>query len=146
MSMFAEPHCDLHPNGHVRRYRTVGPTGPGVYPQCVPADGAPPHLLSWEPRPSTSSEPHGSGSEVGVTVDAADSLLSPNELLVICAAANGRTSFETSVLLGKSIETVKTQRHQILLKLGARNITQAVCLATEHGYIGVRRTQALRAA
>jgi DNA-binding CsgD family transcriptional regulator len=142
--MFDEPHCDLHPNGHVRRYRTVGPSGPGVYPQCVPADGAAPHLLSWESRPVTRNA--SLETEVGVTIDAADSLLSPNELLVICAAANGRTSSETSVLLGKSVETVKTQRHQILLKLGARNITQAVCLATEHGYIGVRRGRALRIA
>jgi DNA-binding CsgD family transcriptional regulator len=139
-----EPHCDLHPTGHVRRYRTVGPSGPGVYPQCVPADGAAPHLLSWEAPAVSRSEPR--GSEVGVTVDPSESLLSPNELLVICAAANGLTSFETSVLLGKSVETVKTQRHQILLKLGARNITQAVCLATEHGYIGVRRGAALKIA
>jgi DNA-binding CsgD family transcriptional regulator len=142
--MFDEPRCDLHPNGHVRRYRTVGPSGPGVYPQCVPADGAPPHLLSWERRPAARTESF--ASEVSVTVDAASSLLSPNELLVICAAANGLTSFETSVRLGKSVETVKTQRHQIMLKLGARNITQAVCLATEHGYIGIERGAVLRVA
>ena len=139
--MFDEPSCDLHPNGHVRRYRTTGPSGPGVYPQCVPGDGSPPHLLTWARRPRTSDEPR--LREVSVTVDAADSLLSPNELLVVCAAANGLTSHETSVQLGKSIETVKTQRHQIMLKLGARNITQAVCIATEHGYVGVQRRREL---
>ena len=49
------------------------------------------------------------------------------------------TSLESGRRLSKGVETVKTQRHQILLKLGARNITQAVCMATEQGFLVVDR-------
>ena len=66
---------------------------------------------------------------------------------MLCAAANGLTSIESGPLLNKGVETVKTQRHQILLKLGARNVTQAVCIATEQGFLVVDQDRhALRAA
>ena len=139
------PHCTIHPHSQVRRYRAMGPAGPGVYPQCVPADGSPPHLLSWDDERSASS----SGStEIFVSRDLApSSVLSPSELQVLCAAANGLTSIESGRLLSKGVETVKTQRHQILLKLGARNVTQAVCIATEQGFLVVdQQRPALRAA
>jgi DNA-binding CsgD family transcriptional regulator len=138
------PHCKAHPDSHVRRFRANGPNGPGVYPQCVPNDGSAPHLLSWSEERETT--PTGN-LEISVSHDlAASSVLSPSELLVLCAAANGLTSIESGKRLSKGVETVKTQRHQIMLKLGARNITQAVCLATEHGYIGVERGSVLRIA
>jgi hypothetical protein len=35
----------------------------------------------------------------------------------------------------KGEATVKTQRRQILAKLGARNIAHAVCIATEDGLV-----------
>jgi DNA-binding CsgD family transcriptional regulator len=110
----ASPECQIHPGSLVRRYRTHGPSGPGVYPQCVPTDGDQPHLLAWmdvphapAPRADTSGL---SSSEHGVLVD----------------ASNGMTVIETAASRSKSPETVKTQRRSILLKLGARNMAQAV--------------------
>jgi DNA-binding CsgD family transcriptional regulator len=110
----ASPECQIHPGSLVRRYRTHGPSGPGVYPQCVPTDGDQPHLLAWTnvqhapaPRADTSGL---SSSERGVLED----------------AANGMTVIETAASRSKSPETVKTQRRSILLKLGARNMAQAV--------------------
>jgi DNA-binding CsgD family transcriptional regulator len=140
------PHCPTHPDSHVRRYRANGPGGPGVYPQCVPSDGSTPHLLSWDEQRSA---PSSGMTEIQVSNDmASSSVLSPSELQVLCAAANGLTSIESGRRLSKGVETVKTQRHQILLKLGARNITQAVCIATEQGFLVVdqQRVPALRAA
>ncbi len=131
------PHCQLHPTAPVRRYRTNGPKGPGVYPQCMPSDGSAPHLLTWN---DTSSNAASDKVEVRIADDVASlTLLSPSELGVLCAAANGLTSLESGRRLSKGVETVKTQRHQILLKLGARNITQAVCMATEQGFLVVDR-------
>lgn len=129
------PRCLLHPTAPVRRYRTNGPNGPGVYPQCMPADGSAPHLLTWD---ALSSKADAENVEVCIADDVA-TLLSPSELGVLCAAANGLTSLESGRRLSKGVETVKTQRHQILLKLGARNITQAVCMATEQGFLVVDR-------
>jgi DNA-binding CsgD family transcriptional regulator len=140
------PSCPIHPRSNVRRYRANGPGGPGVYPQCVPVDGSAPHLLSWDDRRTAPSD---GTVEIQVSGDmAASSVLSPSELQVLCAAANGLTSIESGRRLNKGVETVKTQRHQILLKLGARNITQAVCIATEQGFLVVdeHRVPALRAA
>ncbi len=131
------PRCQIHPAAPVRRYRTNGPSGPGVYPQCVPTDGSAPHLLAWG---DASSKAPSDSVEVCIADDVASlTLLSPSELGVLCAAANGLTSLESSRRLSKGVETVKTQRHQILLKLGARNITQAVCMATEQGFLVVDR-------
>jgi DNA-binding CsgD family transcriptional regulator len=140
--MHVVPTCTQHPNGKIRRYRTVGPLGPGVYPQCLPGGGGAPHLLSWD-QPASESR----SIEVGIAEDIeAMSQLTRSELEVLCAAANGLTSLETSRVLHKGVETVKTQRHQILLKTGARNITQAVCIGTESGYLTVDRARALWAA
>lgn len=131
------PRCSDHPDSHVRRFRAHGPDGPGVYPQCVPQDGGPPHLLSW---PSERTHSDGGNLEISISHDkATSSVLSASELQVLCAAANGLTSIESGRRLSKGVETVKTQRHQILLKLGARNITQAVCIATEQGFLVVDR-------
>jgi DNA-binding NarL/FixJ family response regulator len=82
-------------------------------------------------RDHTRPETH----EVRIADRRAPSLLSPNELLVLCAAANGLTAAETAAKLGKGTQTVKTQRGQALLKLGARNTAQAVCIATESGML-----------
>jgi len=110
----ASPECQIHPGSLVRRYRTHGPSGPGVYPQCVPTDGHQPHLLAWtdvKRAPAARADTSGlSSSERGVLAD----------------AANGMTVIETAASRSKSPETVKTQRRSILLKLGARNMAQAV--------------------
>jgi DNA-binding CsgD family transcriptional regulator len=110
----ASPQCQIHPGSLVRRYRTHGPSGPGVYPQCVPTDGDQPHLLAWTSVPRAP------------TPRADTSGLSMSERGVLVDAANGMTVIETAASRSKSPETVKSQRRSILLKLGARNIAQAV--------------------
>ena len=53
-------------------------------------------------------------------------MLTPTELDVLTDAANGLTRAESAAKRFKGPETVKTQRRSILLKLGARNMAQAV--------------------
>ncbi len=55
--------------------------------------------------------------------------LSPAEIEVLARAAQGDTVKMTAAKLGKSIETVKSQRRSILEKLSARDMTQAVYVA-----------------
>ena len=108
------PACSVHADSLVRRYRTQGPAGPGVYPQCVPANDDAPHLLSWRDEPATAA--------------LRDDLqvLTATEMDVLTDAANGLTRAESAAKRFKGSETVKTQRRSILLKLGARNMAQAV--------------------
>lgn len=108
------PVCSLHPGSTVRRYRATGPAGPGVYPQCVPALDGQPHLLEWPQLalvPESFEDPRD---------------LTDCELEVLSDAAAGLTTLETAHKRVKGVETVKTQRRSILLKLGARNMAQAV--------------------
>jgi DNA-binding CsgD family transcriptional regulator len=113
------PSCTVHAGSLVRRYRTHGPNGPGVYPQCVPAGGELPHLLAWPGM----SRPSATAAET--------SLLSPSEYAVLEDASHGMTVVESAVHRSKSPETVKSQRRSILLKLGARNMAQAVGMMGE---------------
>jgi DNA-binding CsgD family transcriptional regulator len=131
-------HCPEHPGSLVRRARTGGPRGRGIYPECVPAEGAP-HVLSWEDASSTVPAEL---TTVRLAGDLGETTLSPSELIVLREAANGYTSAQTAARLGKGIQTVKTQRRRILLKLHAANTPQAVCIATEHGILVVERTDA----
>ncbi len=118
--------CGQHSPAQVRLESTFGPDGPRVELVCTPGDGAPPHRLSWKES--------GGACHPGVTVASerapviADEL-SPAECQVLLDAANGLTGVESARQRGKSSETVKTQRSQIVLKLGARNLTNAVCIA-----------------
>jgi DNA-binding NarL/FixJ family response regulator len=114
------PSCSTHPDSLVRRYRTQGPAGPGVYPQCVPSNGDAPHLLSWVDAPS----------ELKLHGDL--KVLTPTEMDVLTDAANGLTRAESAAKRFKGAETVKTQRRSILLKLGARNMAQAVGMTHVH--------------
>jgi DNA-binding NarL/FixJ family response regulator len=109
------PSCSIHGDSLVRRYRTQGPTGPGVYPQCVPANGEAPHLLGWDDEAATKPSVRGDLQ-----------MLTATELDVLTDAANGLTRAESAAKRFKGSETVKTQRRSILLKLGARNMAQAV--------------------
>src|SRR4051794_6089863 len=134
------PSCPVHRDSRIRRYRTVGPQGPGVYLQCVPERGEP-HLLSAALAPASER----AGLTVRATVsdapapapyDAPDAPdlpfgLTKAELTVLKKAAQGLTVSETADTLHKGAETVKTQRNRIILKFGARNITHAVCIAAE---------------
>ena len=61
--------------------------------------------------------------------------LSVAELEALQAAAHGLTVQESADVLDKSSETVKSQRNTALLKLQARNMAHAVCLATAAGVI-----------
>jgi DNA-binding CsgD family transcriptional regulator len=108
------PTCPIHPGSLIRRYRTHGPNGPGVYPQCVPTGDAGAHLLSWPSVPRIAA----AHSDIVA--------LSPSEHRVLEDASNGMTVNETAANRSKSPETVKSQRRSILLKLGARNMAQAV--------------------
>lgn len=115
------PTCAAHPGSLVRRYRTHGPNGPGVYPQCVPEGEDRPHLLSWPGMLRTPA----SRSDT--------TMLSPSEYRVLEDASHGMTVIETATNRSKSPETVKSQRRSILLKLGARNMAQAVGMMGEIG-------------
>jgi DNA-binding NarL/FixJ family response regulator len=65
--------------------------------------------------------------------------LSAAEHAVLQAAACGLTVPETARTLHKSTETVKTQRNTVILKLGARNMAHAVCMAAEAGEVSAGR-------
>jgi DNA-binding CsgD family transcriptional regulator len=110
------PSCHEHPGSFVRRYRSHGPDGPGVYPQCVPRNGDRPHLLSWKESAAPSILP-------------ALAELSLSEMEVFEDAAAGLSVVASARRRSKGAETVKTQRRSILLKLGARNMAHAVALA-----------------
>lgn len=131
-----ELRCPEHPDGRVRRCRTHGPRGRGIYPECVPADGSSPHALTWEDATSTVSS---ALTEVRLAPQLGRTRLTPNELIVLREAANGYTAAETAERLGKGVPTIKTQRGQILVKLHAANTAQAVCIATEQGILVIDR-------
>lgn len=116
-----EPRCPAHPGSLVRRYRSHGPSGPGVYPQCVPLDGQDAHLLAW-PEPAC---------KLGTHPDLAT--LTPGELEVLLDAGRGMTVIESASHRSKSPETIKSQRKSIALKLDARNMTHAVGIANRNG-------------
>jgi DNA-binding NarL/FixJ family response regulator len=61
----------------------------------------------------------------------------PSEVAVLDDAAAGLTIGETAFKRTKSVETVKSQRRSILLKLGARNIAQAVAMTMEQQMAGL---------
>jgi DNA-binding CsgD family transcriptional regulator len=129
--------CPTHPWGRIRPYRTSGPHGRGVYSQCIPATGEAPHLLDIQ-DPRLGRIQHGGPERLRGEVHVVAGVPSPltrSELQVLCAAANGLTAIETAHSLFKGEATVKTQRRQILIKLGARNIAHAVCIATEDGVV-----------
>jgi DNA-binding CsgD family transcriptional regulator len=121
----ALPLCSDHPGSLVRPYRSHGPNGPGVYPQCVPGGGDQPHLLTWT----------GAGARVEGNRKLSVAL-TPSERLVLGDAADGLTVRESGKRRGKSAETVKTQRKRIMIKLGARNMTHAVGIAASQQMLG----------
>jgi DNA-binding CsgD family transcriptional regulator len=134
------PRCHRHPQARVRPYRTDGPFGRGVYLQCVPVGGEP-HLLAAPGQASGLTLRATDGGEptpIAPPEHADLSLpfgLTQTELTVLQAAAQGLTVPETARQLHKGAETVKTQRNKIILKIGARNMTHAVCIATERGIV-----------
>jgi RNA polymerase sigma factor for flagellar operon FliA len=61
--------------------------------------------------------------------------LTPPELDVLRAAADGMSAEETAQRLTKSAGTVRAQRKSVRVKLRARNMAQAVWLACKKGYL-----------
>jgi DNA-binding NarL/FixJ family response regulator len=98
-----------------------------VYPQCVPTGGEAAHLLAWtqatEPRPT-----------------AVLPVLSPSETAVLEDAADGLTVQESAKRRLKSPETVKSQRKTLMVKLGARNIANAVAIAMGQQLLELERS------
>jgi DNA-binding CsgD family transcriptional regulator len=113
--------CEVHPGSFVRRRLAVGSRGPGVYRECTPRIGEPPHLLD------------GDGVENIVVARSRTSRLTPSELDVLEDAANGLSVRESGLLRRKGAETVKTQRGSVLRKFGARTMTHAVALSLQNG-------------
>ena len=81
-----ELRCPEHPDAVVRRCRTRGVHGHGIYPRCLPTDGAPAHVLSWEDAISAAPLVE---TEVRLAVAPSATPLTPSELAVLCEAANG---------------------------------------------------------
>jgi DNA-binding CsgD family transcriptional regulator len=136
-SAMREATCSLHPAAPFRRYRTQGPNGPAVYPQCIPGDGEQPHLLSWS---ESRSVPAPRADERSVSPPPVDMPgLTQSERGVLDDAANGMSVIETATSRSKSPETVKTQRRAILLKLGARNMAHAVAMMMSERLIAIER-------
>ena len=132
--------CHMHPNAPVRPFRADGPRGRTVYLQCFPRSGAP-HLLASATAGDrdltlrASEEPALPASVTEIPQTPLPFGLTHAELVVLRAAAHGLTVPETARQLHKGAETVKTQRNKIILKIGARNMTHAVCIATESGLV-----------
>jgi DNA-binding CsgD family transcriptional regulator len=102
----------------------------------MPGVGQQPHLLSWEEaRANAHALDDGRVARDAVTG------LSPSELAVLVTAAHGLTTSESARHFGKSAETVKSQRRQIILKLGARNIANAVAIAASRGILTIDRDE-----
>jgi DNA-binding CsgD family transcriptional regulator len=121
------PTCAEHPGSLVRTYRSHGPNGPGVYPQCVPTTGEPPHLLAWTETTAEHVPEFNSAA------------LSASERAVLEDAALGLTVGETARKRSKSSETIKSQRRSILLKLGARNMPHAIAVVMHEESLGTSR-------
>jgi RNA polymerase sigma factor for flagellar operon FliA len=78
-------------------------------------------------------------STEGPTADGAPAgasgALTPPELEVLRAAAEGMSAEETAERLTKSPGTIRAQRKSVRMKLHARNMAQAVWLACKMGYL-----------
>ena len=113
----------------MRPYRSHGPNGPAIYPQCLPGPGHVPHLLAWlEASPDTRQRKHDASRP-----------LSKSELELLIDASEGCSAQESAARRYKGRETIKTHRSQVLVKLGARNMTQAVALAMMNRLIPGRK-------
>lgn len=70
----------------------------------------------------------------------AEALLSPRELEVVAAMAEGLTNDEIAARLNISVPTVRTHVVHILDKLGAQNRTEASVIAVRRGLVELRPT------
>jgi DNA-binding NarL/FixJ family response regulator len=129
--------CALHPDAPLRRFRADGPAGRAVYLFCVgggrlhPVAGQP---VEEEPEEPPSAQPP---SELTPEDAARRFALTPSELDALRLAVRGLTVNETAEQLHKGVETVRSQRNRVILKLGARNMTHAACRAVAYGLVTV---------
>ncbi|GAA0035914.1 response regulator transcription factor [Brevibacterium metallidurans] len=65
-------------------------------------------------------------------------VLTPREQVVLTQIAAGKSNSEVAEALHVTVETVKSQVSSVLLKLGARDRTQAVIRAFETGFVDPR--------
>jgi DNA-binding CsgD family transcriptional regulator len=68
--------------------------------------------------------------------------LTPRERECLHWAAHGKTYFETAMILGISIPSVKTYLDNSRSKLGAANLTHAVAIAVSAGVIQIDHRRA----
>jgi DNA-binding CsgD family transcriptional regulator len=111
--------------------------GRTIHRRCEPLNGEPPHLVG-DPQTIAVRPPSVTGPRIRRVPrrNGQEAFgLTRAELEVLRAAAAGLTVLESAALLQKGAETVKTQRNRIILKLGARNMVQAACIAAENGLV-----------
>jgi DNA-binding CsgD family transcriptional regulator len=120
------PRCRVHPGAPIRRYRTPGVQESVTYLQCIPQNRAEAHMIAWPDEPDRAPDRHG---------------LSPTELGILAQAAEGMTALESAARSRRNIETIKAHRRNILGKLDARNIAQAVAIAMRDGLIEQRSSR-----
>jgi DNA-binding CsgD family transcriptional regulator len=117
------PRCAEHPGAPIQRAHMRGARGPGAYLRCFPQNGDPAHLVTASDVPR------------GVLPPSSARVVTEVEREVLADAAAGLTMSESAAKRDKGIETVKSQRRQILAKLDARNMTHAVSIAVRDGLI-----------
>lgn len=103
--------------------------------QPRPAPPVPNGTLTYVRNPEAPADQH-EITAVGLqSAETSPIQLSPRELEVLSAAAQGLSSKQIASRLGISIVTVNTHRHRLLLKTGAQNITELVTRALNEGLI-----------
>jgi DNA-binding CsgD family transcriptional regulator len=91
--------------------------------QCNPENGDLPHLVQAQ------------GSRRADRRPPQDALMTAVEREILTDAAAGLTMAESAAKRDKGLETVKSQRRHVLIKLDARNMTHAVSIAVRDGLI-----------
>jgi DNA-binding CsgD family transcriptional regulator len=127
------PRCSRHPAAEIGVCNTFGADGPRVCFLCTPVGGAQPHLMTYQQ--ATDGTALTDTAWLARRTATVSVTLTSVECQVLRHAAIGLTSAESARQLGRSAETVKTQRSRILLKLGARNLANAVSVAVTTGIV-----------
>ena len=71
--------------------------------------------------------------EIAAPIDSAIKILSPREMEVVRLYVGGMTTSEVARYLHRSINTVSTQKHSAMRKLGVKNDSELFNYALEHG-------------
>jgi DNA-binding CsgD family transcriptional regulator len=76
----------------------------------------------------------GRGETVGVNADS-DCPLTPRQSEVLALLAEGLTYQQIALRRGRSASTIRSQVHEVIVKLGVRDRAQAVITAFRHGWL-----------